>query len=104
MYVRAKSIQLCLILHNPITVECQAPLSMVFSRQEYWSGLPRHPPGDLPHDPGIEPLSPVSLALAGRFFTTSTIWEVTIIAMLNRNCMKCHEVIFMRFREGFLRK
>ena len=53
----------------------QTPLSMGFSRQEYWSGLPRHPPGDLPHDPGIEPLSPVSLALAGRFFTTSTTWE-----------------------------
>ena len=44
----------------------QAPLSMGFPRQEYWSGLPCPPPGDLP-DPGIEPASP---ALAGRFFTT----------------------------------
>ena len=43
----------------------QAPLSMGFPRQEYWSGLPFPPPGDLP-DPGIEPVSP---ALAGRFFT-----------------------------------
>ena len=41
----------------------QASLSMEFSRQEYWSGLPRPPPGDLP-SPGIEPMSLVSLALA----------------------------------------
>ena len=40
----------------------QAPLSMGFSRQEYWSGLPIPPPGDLP-DPGIEPVSPVSPTL-----------------------------------------
>ena len=40
------------------TVACQAPLSLGFSRQEYWSGLPCPPPGDLP-DPGIEPRSPV---------------------------------------------
>ena len=45
----------------------QAPLSMDFSKQEYWSGLPFPSPGDLP-DPGIEPVSP---ALAGRFFTTA---------------------------------
>ena len=46
---------------TPWTVARQAPLSMGFSRQEYWSGLP-FPPGDLP-DPGIEPVSPVSPAL-----------------------------------------
>ena len=40
-----------------------------FSRQEYWSGLSFLPPGDLP-DPGIEPVYPVSPALAGRLFTT----------------------------------
>ena len=39
------------------TVDCQAPLSMGFSRQEYWSGLPCPPPGNLPH-PGTEPRSP----------------------------------------------
>ena len=44
----------------------QAPLSMGFLRQEYWSWLPFPSPGDLP-DPGIEPMSP---ALAGGFFTT----------------------------------
>jgi len=43
------------------TVACQAPLSMGFSRQEYWSGLPCPPPGDLP-DPGIEPTSTVAPA------------------------------------------
>ena len=51
------------------TVALQAPLSMEFSRQEYWSGLPSPPAGDLP-DPGIEPRSLVSPALAGGFFTT----------------------------------
>ena len=48
---------------------------MGLSRQEYWSALPRPPPGDL-SDPGIEPVSLMSLALAGGFFTTSTTWEV----------------------------
>ena len=48
------------------TVACQDPLSMEFSRQEYWSELPFSTPGDFPH-PGIKPVSP---ALADRFFTT----------------------------------
>ena len=56
------------------TVACQAPLSMGFSRQEYWSGLPCPPPEDLP-DPGTEPVSLTSPALAGRFFTASATWE-----------------------------
>ena len=56
------------------TVACQAPLSMGFSRQEYWSGLPCPPPEDLP-DPGIEPSSFMTPALAGGFFTTSATWE-----------------------------
>ena len=51
----------------PWTVAPQAPLSMEFSRQEYWSGFPCPPPGDLPK-PGVKPLSP---ALAGGFFATS---------------------------------
>ena len=55
-------------------VVCQAPLSMWFSRQEYWSGLPCPPPGDIP-DPAIEPAFLTSPALAGSFFTTSTTWE-----------------------------
>ena len=48
--------QLCLFA-TPWTIARQAPLSMGFSRQEYWSGLPFPPPGDLPN-PGIEPVSP----------------------------------------------
>ena len=52
------------------TVACQAPLSMGFPRQEYWSGLSFPSPGDLPH-PGIKPMSLESPPLAGRFFTTS---------------------------------
>ena len=50
---------------------------MGFPRQEYWSGLPFPPPGDLP-DPGIEPTPPMSLALAGRFFFT-TITKLTLL-------------------------
>ena len=64
-------VQLCV---TPWTVALQTPLSIGFSRQEYWSGLPCPPPEDLP-DPGIEPRSLTSPALAGRFFTTSTTWE-----------------------------
>ena len=59
---------------NPRTVAHQAPLSMGFSKQGDWSGLPFPPPGDLP-DPGIESMSPASLALAGGCFTTSATWE-----------------------------
>ena len=44
-------------LETPWTRAHQAPLSMGFSRQEYWSGLPLHSPGDIP-DPGIKPRSP----------------------------------------------
>ena len=47
----------------------QVPLFVGFPHQEYWSGLIFSPPGNLP-EPGIKPESPVSLALAGRFFTT----------------------------------
>ena len=56
------------------TLALQAALSMGFSKQEYCSGLPCPPPGNLP-DPGIESASFMSLALAGRFFTTSATLE-----------------------------
>ena len=62
------------LFETPQTVALQAPLSMGFPKQEYWSGLPCPPLGDLP-DPGIKPASPMSPALAGWFFTTGTIWE-----------------------------
>ena len=54
---------------NPGTVAHQAPLSMGFSRQQYWSGLPCPSPGDLP-DPGIKPASLAPPALAGGLFST----------------------------------
>ena len=56
------------------TVACQAPLSIGFFRQEYWSGLPCPSPGDL-LNPGTEPQSLMSPALAGGFFITSATWE-----------------------------
>ena len=62
------------LLVTPWTLAHQVPLSMGFSRQEYWSGLPCPPPGDLPN-PGIEPTSLISPALAGEFFTTNVTWE-----------------------------
>ena len=59
---------LCPTLCSPVDCSPQDPLSMEFSRQEYWSGLPFPPPGDLP-DPGIEPRSSASPTLAGGFFS-----------------------------------
>ena len=65
------------------TVACQASLFVGYFRQEYWSGLPCPPPGDLP-DPRIKPISPMPAALAGRFFTTSATWEAHFIYIVVR--------------------
>ena len=69
-----KLLQSCLTLCHPM--DCMKPSRLLcpqkFSRQEYWSGLPFPFPRALP-DPGMEPASLMSLALAGRFFTTSAI-------------------------------
>ena len=65
-----------LVMQSRLTL-CKSqtvPLSMGFSRQEFWSGLPFPSPGDLPN-PGIEPTSPEAPASEGGFFTTSTTWE-----------------------------
>ena len=62
----------------------QAPLSMGFSRQEHWSGFPCFSPKDL-LDPGTEPVSPMSPASVGGFFTTSATWEAH---RLTRACKK----------------
>ena len=59
------------------SVAHQAPLSIGFSRQEYWNGFPCPPSGDLP-DPGIKPESLMSPTLVGRFFTTSATWEAQL--------------------------
>ena len=76
-------VQLCVTLW---TVARQAPLSMGFSRQEYCSELPRPPQGDLP-DPGTEPVSVVSPALAGGFFTMRNTFQ--IYPWLSLFCLYC---------------
>ena len=73
--VKVKSLSHVRLLVTPWTAAYQAPLSIRFSRQEYWTGLPCSPPEDLP-DSGIEPSSLISPALAGGSFTTRTTWEV----------------------------
>ena len=73
--MHARLLQLCLTLSDP--VDCSLPGSSVHGilcRQEHWSELPCPPPGDLPN-PGIEPKSLMSPALAGVFFTISVTWE-----------------------------
>ena len=68
---------------------------MGFSRQEYWSGLPCPPPGDLPNS-GIEPTSPKSPAVAGRFCTTGTTWEAPIppVGMGKENILRETEGVY----------
>ena len=75
--VKVKSLCRVRLFGTPWTVAYQAPLSMGFSRQEYWSGVPFPSPGDLP-DPGIEPRSPALQADAllseppGKYFFKSS--------------------------------
>ena len=69
LYLSCFCSSLSLVSATLWTVAHQAPLSMEFCREEYWSGLSFPPPVDL-LNPGIEPMSLVSPALAGRFFTT----------------------------------
>ena len=79
IYIIYKFSYVCVLTHiqifaSPWAVAHQAPLSMGFSRQEYWSGLSCSPPGDLPN-PGIEPASPKSPALAGKILYHWATWE-----------------------------
>ena len=67
-----------LLFATPWAIARQFPLSVEFSRQEYWSGLPLPPPGDLP-DPGIEPISP---ALSGEFFTIESPGKPNLVKCL----------------------
>ena len=68
--VKVKSLSHVQLFVTPWTAAHQAPVSMEFSRQEYWSGFSVPTPGNLP-DPGIESKSLESFALAGGFFTTA---------------------------------
>ena len=70
----AKLLQCIWLIATLWTIAHQAPLPMGSSRQEYWSRLPYPPPGNLP-DPGIEPVSHKSPALANSLFTASATWE-----------------------------
>ena len=74
---------------EPLDCNHQVPLSMGFSRKEYWSGLLCPSPGDLPN-PGIEPASLVSPALAGRFFTASATWESLFSLYM-------HQLFYLKF-------
>ena len=73
---------------TPWTMALQAPLSVGFPRQEYWSGLPLPNPGNLPN-PGMEPMSLASPAFVGRFFTTAPpgkphmIWRTFTLLILS---------------------
>ena len=96
--VCTQSLSCIWLFASPWTVACQAPLSMEFSRKEYWSGLPFPPPGDLP-DLGIEPSSP---ALAGRFFTTEPPGKLficthtqsyTYVLFMFFSIMVCHRML-----------
>ena len=78
MCVRAKSLQSCLTLCDPMdySLPGSSVHGILHARILEWVAMP--PPGDLP-DPGIEPVSLMSPALAGRFFNTSTIWEAQLL-------------------------
>ena len=89
-----KSLSHVRLFATPWTVAYQAPLSMDFSKQEYWSGLPFPTPVDLPN-PGIKLMSLVFPALAGRFFTTSTIWEARQVIYPLLNKTSAYECIWL---------
>ena len=98
LFVRAKSLSRVRFCATLWAVARQAPLSMGFFRQEYWSGLPCPLPGDLP-DPGIEPASLTSPALAGRFFNTSgASWEAlsTFTRLLTHSRFAFQDLCWLR--------
>ena len=81
--VYAQSLSHVRLFATPWPVAHQAPLSMEFSRQEYWIGLPFPSLGDLP-DPGIEPISLKSPALTDGFFTTEPTFFVVVDFFFNK--------------------
>ena len=78
------------------TIARQAPLSMGFSRQEYWSALPFPSPGDLPN-PETELTSLKSPALAGGSFTTSATWEIVVQKMPAKQAVIYPIIIIAKF-------
>ena len=90
-------------------MDCRVPLSMGFSRQEYWSGLPFPPPGD-PPDPGIKPMSLASPALASRFswsviqvFFSRNTFGFNIDKMCHNECILYHNLLTHLRGEGNLK-
>ena len=77
---------------TPRTGAHQALLFMGFSRQEYWSGLPCPPPGDLPN-PGLKPASLLSPALAGGVFTTTVTWEAQLLTQIMLICISTYQTL-----------
>ena len=88
------------LFRDPKTVAQQAPLSMGFSSQEHWNGLPCPSPGDLP-DPEIEPSSLISLELAGGFFTTSAPWEAPIQPPFSKTNRQSLEKVQFKFQVSY---
>ena len=85
--VRAR---MCSVMSDSATswsVAHQVPLSVEFSRQEYWSGLPFPPTEDL-FDPGVEPMSPESPALVGGFFTAAPPGKLLLSPEISDNSLK----------------
>ena len=79
---------------TPWAIAQEAPLSMEFSRQVYWSGLPFPPLGN-PPDPEIKLVSLMSPALVDGFFTTSATWGVHLFASANQLLIKLMVTLFM---------
>ena len=91
VHARGWTLSLIWLFTTPWAVAHQVPLSVGFSRQEYWSRLPFPSPGDLPN-PGIKPTSLSSPALAGWFFATNTNWEVSVFKSREFTVlMKCYK-------------
>ena len=101
----SKQIQICAlrsITQSYLTLwphgACQAPLSVELFRQEYWSGLQFPAPGHLPN-PGTDPVSPASPALAGGFCITRTTWEA--LGKFKHSNLHFHLCTLPHFKNNF---
>ena len=95
MCLDAKLPPWCQTVCDPMDCSRQALLSVGFSRQKCWSGLPCPPPGDHP-DPGTEPTSP---ALAGKFLTTSATWEA-FTSLCIYYILICCDPLYRKLQKG----
>ena len=90
----------CLTLCNPWTIACKAALSMGLSRQEYWSGFPCPPPGDL-SNPGMEPVSLVSFALQADSLSTAPPEESMLLLLLLQMIKRQYGLLWLKVK-GYL--